>query len=55
MQAHRLKKNNKNIILDHLNVNFLRNKFTAAEDLIKREFDACLTSETKIDKSFPRQ
>ena len=34
VQAHRLK-NPKNVIIGHLNVNFLRNKFTAVEELIK--------------------
>ena len=34
VQAHRLK-NPKNVIIGHLNVNFLRNKFTAVVELIK--------------------
>ena len=54
VQAHRLK-NPKNIAIDHLNVNSLRNKFTAVEELIKGKTDVCLISETKIDESFLSQ
>ena len=53
VQAHRLK-NPKNII-DHLNVNSLRNKFTAVEELIKGKTDVCQISETKIEESFLSQ
>ena len=45
-------KNSKNVIIGHLNVNSLRNKFTAVEELIKRKIDIGLISETKIDESF---
>ena len=54
VQAHRLK-NPKNVIIGHLNVNSLRNKFTAVEELNKAKIDIGLISETKIDESFPNQ
>ena len=41
------------IILRHLNVNSLRNKFESVADVIQGKFDIFLLSETKIDKSFP--
>ena len=54
VQTHR-HKNPKNVIVGHLNVNSLRNKFVAVEELIKDKIDVCLISETKIDESFPNQ
>ena len=48
-------KNPKNVIIGHLNVNSLRNKFTAVEELRKGEIDIGLISETEIDESFPKQ
>ena len=54
VQARRLK-NPKNVIIGHLNVNSLRNKFTAVEELIKGKIDSGLISETKIDESFPNR
>ena len=54
VQAHRLK-NPKNVIMGHLNVNSLRNKFTAVEELIKGKTDIDLISETEIEESFPNQ
>ena len=54
VQTHRLK-NPKNVIIGHLNVNSLRNKFTAVEELIKGKIDIGLISETKIDESSPNQ
>ena len=54
VQAHRYK-NPKKIIIGHLNVNSLRNKFIAAEELIKNKTDVCLISETKIGESFSNQ
>ena len=46
-------KHPKNLFFDHLNVNFIRNKFVSIEELIKSTFDIFLISETKIDDSFP--
>ena len=41
------------IILGHLNINSLRNKFELIADVIQGTFDIFLLSETKIDESFP--
>ena len=52
--THRLQ-NAKNVIIGVVNVNFLRNKIGAVEELITNNIDICLLSETKIDESFPNQ
>ena len=52
VQAHRYK-NPKNVIIGHLNVNSLRNKYVAVEELIKNKIDVCLILETNVDESFP--
>ena len=52
--AHRLQ-NTKNAKIGALNVNSLRNKVGAVEELITHNIDVCLLSETKICKSFPNQ
>ena len=54
VQQHRLK-NPKNFILGHLNVDSLRSKFEAVEDLIQNNIDISLFSETKLDETFPNQ
>ena len=41
------------IIVGHLNINFLRNKFEALQFIINRNLDIMLLSETKLDDSFP--
>ena len=41
------------IILSHLNINSLRNKFESIADVIQGTFHLFLLSETKIDESFP--
>ena len=43
----------KNVIIGHLNTNSIRNKFSGFKDLVLKETDICLLSETKIDDSFP--
>ena len=43
----------KNVIIGHLNINSIRNKFSSFKDLVLKETDICLLSETKIDDSFP--
>ena len=53
VQVHRCK-NRKSVIIGHLNVNLLRNKFVAVDELIKK-IDACLISETKVDELFPKE
>ena len=46
-------KNASRLIIGHLNVNSLRNKFEMLEELIKDKIDIFLISETKLDSSFP--
>ena len=41
------------IILGHLNINSLRNKFESIEDVIQGTFDVFLSSETKVGEGFP--
>ena len=45
--------NSHKIILGHLNINSLRNKFESIADVIQGTFDIFLLSATKIDESFP--
>ena len=52
VKVHKLK-NPKNIIIGHLNVNSLRNKIIAVEELMRDKVDICLFSETKLDETFP--
>ena len=51
---HRLQ-NAKNVTIGVLNVNSLRNKIGAVQELITNNIDICLFSETKIDESFSNQ
>ena len=46
-------KNANRLIIGHLNVNSLRNRFEMLEELIKDKIDIFLISETKLDSSFP--
>ena len=41
------------LIVEHLNINSIRNKFEFLEDIINRNLDIILLSETKLDDSFP--
>ena len=43
----------KNVILGHLNINSLRNKFVSISELIKGKIDIFLINEIKLDESFP--
>ena len=54
VQKHRLQ-NPKNKVIGHLNVNSLRNKFEAVEELVQNKVDICFLSETKIDGTSPNQ
>ena len=54
VKVHELK-NLKNVIIGHLNVNSLRNKIIAVEELVRDKVDICLFSETKLDETFPSQ
>ena len=50
-----LRKNNHGrLIIGHLNINSLRNKFEALKFLIQGKVDIFVVSETKLDESFPR-
>ena len=53
VKVHKLK-NSKNIV-GHLNVNSLRNKIIAVEELMRDKVDICLFPETKLDETFPNQ
>ena len=46
-------KNANRLIIRHLNVNSLRNKFQMLEKLIRDKIDIFLISETRLDSSFP--
>ena len=46
-------KNNERIIIGHLNINSLKNKFESLKALVKDKVDIIMVSETKIDDSFP--
>ena len=49
-----MKENSPNkIIVGHLNINSLRNKFEALQFIINRNLDIILLSEIKLDDSFP--
>ena len=45
-------KNPNRIILSHLNINSLRNKFEFLQELLKEKVDVLLISESKLDDSF---
>ena len=47
------KKNLNKLIIAHLNVNSLRNKFELLKEQIQDNIDILMISETKIDASFP--
>ena len=46
-------KNNDRLIIGHLNIDFIENKFGALVSLVKDELDIIMVPETKIDESFP--
>ena len=43
----------KNLIIGHLNINSVRNKFSSLQQTVLSKTDILLLSETKIDDSFP--
>ena len=47
------KRNLKRIILGHLNINSIRNKFDLLVDQIKGNADVMIISKIKLDESFP--
>ena len=44
----------KNLLLAHININSIRNKFDALTEMVKGKVDILLISETKLDDSFPQ-
>ena len=52
VQNYRLQ-NPMNVIIRHLNIDSLRNKIVAVEELMQSKVDICLFSETKLDETFP--
>jgi len=50
----KLRSNNVNrLIIGHLNINSVRNKFEMLQEVIRGKLDIFLISETKLDDSFP--
>ena len=47
-------KNVDKIILGHININSIRNKFDLFMDLVKDKIDVILISENKLDSTFPK-
>ena len=47
------KKNPNGIIIAHLNINSIRNKFEMLKEVIGNKIDILLISETKLDDTFP--
>ena len=47
------KQNEDGIIIAHLNINFIYNKFEALKSLVENKIDVLVTAKTKIDESFP--
>ena len=47
--------NPENVVIGHLNVNSLENKFETVEELVQNKVYNCFFSETKIDEIFPNQ
>ena len=45
--------NSKKIIISHLNINSVRNKFDFLADIVKENIDILMISESKLDVSFP--
>ena len=54
VKVHRLKIP-KNVLIGHSNVNSVRNKIIAVEELMRDKVGICLFAETKFDETFPNQ
>ena len=54
IQEHKLQ-NLKKVILGHLNVNFLKGKIDADEELMQNNIDTSLFLETKLEEIFSNQ
>ena len=42
------------VVIGHININSIRNKFDMLSDMIKDNIDILMVSETKLDSSFPQ-
>ena len=42
------------VLLGHLKINSIRNKFEALKEIVFPHFDIMLISETKLDNTFPK-
>ena len=47
------KNNSKKIIIAHLKINWIRNKFDFLADIVKDNIGILMASESKLDDSFP--
>ena len=54
IKQNRLKNKNK-VILAHLNINSIRNKFTCLKELVSDNIDVLVIQETKLDETFPER
>ena len=48
-------KNKDKVILAHLNINSIRNKFTCLKELVSDNIDVLVIQETKLDETFPER
>ena len=46
-------KNSERLVIGHININVIENKFNSLVSLVKDKIDIIMISETKIDDSFP--
>ena len=46
-------KNSKRLVIGHININSIRNKFEALKEIVNDNVDILMISETKLDDSFP--
>ena len=42
------------VVIRHININFIRNKFDMLSSMVKDNIDILMVSETKLDSSFPQ-
>ena len=54
IKQYRLKNTNK-VILAHLNINSIRNKFSCLKELVSDNIDVLVIEETKLDETFPEK
>ena len=48
-------RNPKNIVTGHLNVNSLKNRFEAVEELVQNKVVICFLFEIEVNRTFPNQ